>query len=172
MEFKKQIRIIEDYPKEGISFKDITTVIKDGKLFRELIDLMAQRLETLGVEAVAGPEARGFIFGVPLAYTLGVGFIPIRKEGKLPAPTYSLTYDLEYGSDTLEVHRDAVYPGLRVALIDDLLATGGTIAACKELLERSGAEVVAIDFVIELTGLKGRQRLQGYNVSSLVEYDF
>ncbi len=171
MDFREKIRIIENFPEEGISFKDITTVIKDGDVFHALVDTMAERLEGLGVEAIAGPEARGFIFGVPVAYALKVGFIPIRKKGKLPADTFALTYDLEYGTDTLEVHQDAVYPGMKVALVDDLLATGGTIAACKELLEKAGAEVVAFDFVIELTGLKGRKKLEGYNVMSLVEYE-
>ncbi len=172
MDYKDQIRIIEDFPKQGISFKDITTIIKDGPVFKALIDDMAGRLKELKVDAIAGPEARGFIFGVPVAYALGIGFIPIRKRGKLPAETYTLTYDLEYGSDTLEVHKDAIKPGMRIALIDDLLATGGTIAACKDLLEMAGADVVAIDFVIELTGLKGREKLDGYVVESLVEYEF
>lgn len=172
MDFREKIRIIEDFPKAGISYKDITTIIKDGEVFRALVDTMAERLKGLGIEAIAGPEARGFIFGVPIAYALGVGFIPIRKKGKLPSDTYALTYDLEYGTDTLEVHQDAVRPGMRVALVDDLLATGGTIAACKELLEKAGADVVAIDFVIELTGVEGRKKLDGYNVMSLVEYEF
>ncbi|PKK38716.1 Adenine phosphoribosyltransferase [Clostridiaceae bacterium JG1575] len=170
MEFKDHIRIIENFPKEGISFKDITTLIQDGPLFHRLVDEMAQRLKDLQVDAVAGPEARGFIFGVPVAYALGVGFIPIRKKGKLPGETVSLTYELEYGSDTLEVHKDAIPKGLRVALIDDLLATGGTINACRKLLERAGAQVVSIDFVIELTDLHGRNLLSGYDVVSMAQY--
>lgn len=172
MDFKQHIRVIEDFPKEGISFKDITTIIKDGPIFKQMVDQMADRLKDLNVEAIAGPEARGFIFGVPVAYALGIGFIPIRKKGKLPGETYSLTYDLEYGQDTLEIHKDGIRPGMRVAIIDDLLATGGTIAACKDLLEVAGAEVVSIDFVIELTGLKGADKLDGYNVQSMVKYDF
>lgn len=172
MDFKQHIRVIEDFPKEGISFKDITTIIKDGPIFKQMVDQMADRLRKLNVEAIAGPEARGFIFGVPVAYALGIGFIPIRKKGKLPGETYSLTYDLEYGQDTLEIHKDGIRPGMRVAIIDDLLATGGTIAACKDLLELAGAEVVSIDFVIELTGLKGAKKLEGYNVESMVKYDF
>lgn len=172
MDFKDHIRVIEDFPKPGISFKDITTLIKDGPVFREMVDAMALRLRDLKIDAVAGPEARGFIFGVPVAYALEVGFIPIRKRGKLPAETFSLTYDLEYGKDTLEVHKDAIFPGMRVALIDDLLATGGTIAACKDLLESAGAQVVSVDFAIELTGLKGRDKLAGYNVETMVEYEF
>lgn len=172
MDFREKIRVIDNFPREGISFKDITTIIKDGEVFRALVDTMASELKGLGVEAISGPEARGFIFGVPIAYAMGVGFIPIRKMGKLPSDTYALTYDLEYGTDTLEVHQDAVKPGMKIALVDDLLATGGTIAACKELLEKAGAEVVAIDFVIELTGLEGRKKLEGYNVRSLVEYEY
>ena len=172
MDFKQHIRVIEDFPKEGISFKDITTIIKDGPIFKQMVDQMADRLKDLNVEAIAGPEARGFIFGVPVAYALGIGFIPIRKKGKLPGETYSLTYDLEYGQDTLEIHKDGIRPGMRVAIIDDLLATGGTIAACKVLLEVAGAEVVSIDFVIELTGLKGADKLDGYNVQSMVKYEF
>lgn len=172
MDFKQHIRVIEDFPKKGISFKDITTIIKDGEIFKQLVDQMADRLKELNVEAIAGPEARGFIFGVPVAYALGIGFIPIRKKGKLPGETYSLTYDLEYGQDTLEIHKDGIKPGMRVAIIDDLLATGGTIAACKDLLEVAGAEVVSIDFVIELTGLKGADKLDGYNVQSMVKYEF
>ncbi len=171
MDFKEHIRVIEGFPIEGISFKDITTLIKDGKVFREMIDVFADRIRELGIDAVAGPEARGFIFGVPVAYALGIGFIPIRKKGKLPAETISLTYDLEYGQDTLELHKDAVKPGMRVALIDDLLATGGTITACKDLLEKAGAQVPYIGFAIELTGLEGRNRLPGYKVDSLVQYD-
>lgn len=172
MDFKPYIRVIDDFPKEGISFKDITTVIQNGPVFKELIDEMATRLKELGVEAIAGPEARGFIFGVPLAYALGIGFVPIRKKGKLPAETYSLTYELEYGSDTLEIHKDGIKPGMKIALVDDLLATGGTISACKDLLKLTGADIVSIDFVIELTGLKGRDLLSGYNVQSLVQYEF
>ncbi|MFB0918826.1 MAG: adenine phosphoribosyltransferase [Clostridiaceae bacterium] len=171
MDFKEHIRVIEDFPKEGISFKDITTIIKDGEVFKTLVDEMAEYIKKFNVEAIAGPEARGFIFGVPLAYALGVGFIPIRKKGKLPAETYSHTYDLEYGSDTLEVHKDAVVRGMRVALVDDLLATGGTIQACAKLLEEAGADVVTINFVIELTGLNGRDKLEGHDVKSLVSYE-
>ena len=172
MDFKQHIRVIEDFPKEGISFKDITTIIKDGPIFKQMVDQMADRLKDLNVEAIAGPEARGFIFGVPVAYALGIGFIPIRKKGKLPGETYSLTYDLEYGQDTLEIHKDGIRPGMRVAIIDDLLATGGTIAACKDLLEVAGAEGVSIDFVIELTGLRGADKVDGYNVQSMVKYEF
>lgn len=172
MDFKEHIRVIENFPKEGISFKDITTLIKDGEVFREMIDVMAKRVKELNVDAIAGPEARGFIFGVPIAYALGIGFIPIRKRGKLPSKTISLTYKLEYGEDTLELHEDAVKEGMKVALIDDLLATGGTIKACKDLLEKAGANVPYVGFTIELTGLKGRDKLDSCIVESLVKYEF
>lgn len=172
MDYKKHIRVIEDFPKKGISFKDITTAIKDGEVFKAMVDEMKSKLEALNIDAVAGPEARGFIFGVPVAYALGVGFIPIRKKGKLPGKTVSHTYELEYGSDTLEIHDEAVEKGMRIALIDDLLATGGTIEACANLLEQVGANIVSIDFAIELTELHGRDKLQKYNVQSLVQYPY
>jgi len=171
MDFKEKIGIIQDFPKKGISFKDITPLIGDGKAFKELIDTMAEKLRTQGVDYIAGPEARGFIFGVPLAYALGIGFIPIRKPGKLPQETVSITYDLEYGSDTLEIHKNAFKKGDRVALVDDLLATGGTISACAKLIELAGGEVTSVDFMIELTELHGRDKLAGYNVNSMVQYD-
>lgn len=172
MDFKEYIRVVEDFPKKGISFKDITTIIKNGEAFKEMIDVMARKVREYEIDAIAGPEARGFIFGVPIAYALGVGFIPVRKKGKLPSKTIALTYDLEYGQDTLEIHEDAIKPGMRIALIDDLLATGGTIKACKDLIEKSGASVPFLGFAIELTGLKGRDKLEGYNVDSLVKYEF
>lgn len=171
MDFKEKIAIIPNFPKEGISFKDITPLIGDGKAFQELIDTMAKKLKKLKVDYIAGPEARGFIFGVPLAYALGVGFIPIRKPGKLPQETVSITYDLEYGTDTLEIHKNAFKKGDRVALVDDLLATGGTISACAKLIELAGGEVASIDFMIELTELRGRDKLEGYHVESMVQYD-
>ena len=171
MDFKEKIAIISNFPKEGVSFKDITPLIGDGKAFQELIDTMAKKLKELKVDYIAGPEARGFIFGVPLAYALGVGFIPIRKPGKLPQETVSITYDLEYGTDTLEIHKNAFKRGDRVALVDDLLATGGTISACAKLIELAGGEVASIDFMIELTELKGRDKLEGYHVESMVQYD-
>ncbi len=164
MDFKEKIAIIPNFPKEGISFKDITPLIGDGTAFQELIDTMAKKLKELKVDYIAGPEARGFIFGVPLAYALGVGFIPIRKPGKLPQETVSITYDLEYGTNAFK-------KGDRVALVDDLLATGGTISACAKLIELAGGEVASIDFMIELTELKGRDKLEGYHVESMVQYD-
>ena len=172
MDFKEKIRIIEDFPVEGISFKDITTLIGNGPAFRTLIDNMAEKLKDQNIDYIAGPEARGFIFGVPLAYALGIGFIPIRKRGKLPAETVAITYDLEYGSDTLEIHKDSFEKGARIALVDDLLATGGTISACARLIELAGGEIASVDFIIELTGLKGRDKLDGYSVESVVQYEF
>lgn len=171
MDFKEKIAIVEGFPKEGISFKDITPLIGDGKAFRELIDIMAKKLKALNIDYIAGPEARGFIFGVPLAYALGIGFIPIRKKGKLPQETVSITYDLEYGKDTLEIHKHSFEKGSRIALVDDLLATGGTISACAKLIELAGGEVVTVDFIIELTELHGRDKLKGYEIESLVQYE-
>ncbi|WP_312649860.1 adenine phosphoribosyltransferase [Proteiniclasticum sp.] len=171
MDFKEKIAIIEDFPKKGISFKDITPLIGDGPSFKLLIDTMAEKLRKLDVDYIAGPEARGFIFGVPLAYAMEIGFIPIRKPGKLPQETVSISYDLEYGQDTLEIHKNAFKKGDRVALVDDLLATGGTISACAKLIEQAGGEVVSIDFMIELTELHGRDKLEGYHVESMVQYD-
>lgn len=171
MDLKEKIRIVDGFPKEGISFKDITTLIQDKDALRYTIDKLAENLKDKNIDAIVGPEARGFIFGVPLAYKLGVGFIPVRKKGKLPAETISISYDLEYGQDELEIHKDGVVKGQRIAIVDDLLATGGTIESVAKLVEKVGGEVAAIDFVIELTDLKGRERLKKYTVSSLVKYN-
>lgn len=171
MDLKEKIRVIEGFPKEGISFKDITTLVADGEAFKESIDRIAEHLRDKNVDVILGPEARGFIFGVPVAYALGIGFVPVRKKGKLPFETISMEYDLEYGSDVLEIHKDAIKKGQRVAIVDDLLATGGTIKAVTKLVEKAGGEVVALDFAIELTDLKGRDKLKGYEVMSLVQYD-
>lgn len=171
MDLKEKIRVIEDFPKEGISFKDITTLIGDAEGLKASIDAIAHYLKDKNIDVIVGPEARGFIFGVPVAYALGVGFVPVRKPGKLPAETISITYDLEYGSDTIEMHKDAIKPGQRVAVVDDLLATGGTVEAVAKLIEQAGGEVASLDFVTELTELKGREKLKGYDVMSLVEYD-
>ena len=164
--------MVEGFPKEGISFKDITTLIGDGEALKCSIDKIVEHLKDKNVDLIVGPEARGFIFGVPVAYALGVGFVPVRKPGKLPCETVSVDYGLEYGNDTLEIHKDAIKKGQRVAIVDDLLATGGTIEAVAKLVETVGAEVVALDFAIELTGLNGRDKLQGYDVMSLVDYEF
>ena len=171
MILKEKIRVIEDFPKEGISFKDITTLIGDAEGLKASIDAIVDYLKDKNIDVIVGPEARGFIFGVPVAYALGVGFVPVRKPGKLPAETISITYDLEYGSDTIEMHKDAIKPGQRVAVVDDLLATGGTVEAVAKLIEQAGGEVASLDFVTELTELKGREKLKGYDVMSLVKYD-
>lgn len=171
MDLKEKIRVIEGFPKEGISFKDITTLVADGEAFKESIDRIVEHLKDKNVDVILGPEARGFIFGVPVAYALGVGFVPVRKKGKLPAETVSVDYSLEYGVDVLEIHKDAIKKGQKVAIVDDLLATGGTVEAVAKLVEKVGAEVVALDFAIELTELKGRNKLEGYEIMSLVQYD-
>jgi adenine phosphoribosyltransferase len=171
MDLKDKIRIIEGFPKEGISFKDVTTLIGDGEALRNSVDKLIEFLKDKNIDVVVGPEARGFIFGVPVAYGLGVGFVPIRKKGKLPYDTIKVEYELEYGSDSLEIHKDAIKPGQRVAIVDDLLATGGTISSVAKLVEMVGGEVAAMEFVIELTELKGRDKLKNYEVMSLVEYD-
>ena len=171
MDLKEKIRVIEGFPKEGISFKDITTLVADGEAFKESIDRIVEHLKDKNVDVILGPEARGFIFGVPVAYALGVGFVPVRKKGKLPAETVSVDYSLEYGVDVLEIHKDAIKKGQKVDIVDDLLATGGTVEAVAKLVEKVGAEVVALDFAIELTELKGRDKLEGYEIMSLVQYD-
>ena len=171
MDLKEKIRVIEGFPKEGISFKDITTLVADGEAFKESIDRIVEHLKDKNVDVILGPEARGFIFGVPVAYALGVGFVPVRKKGKLPAETVSVDYSLEYGVDVLEIHKDAIKKGQKVAIVDDLLATGGTVEAVAKLVEKVGAEVVALDFAIELTELKGRDKLECYEIMSLVQYD-
>lgn len=172
MDFKEKIRVIENFPKEGISFKDITTLIGDGDGLKASIDEIVTYLKDKEIDLVVGPEARGFIFGVPVAYALGVGFVPVRKPGKLPYETISMKYDLEYGQDELQIHKDAIKPGQRVAIVDDLLATGGTIKAVADLVESAGGVVVSLDFVIELTGLEGKKKLEGYDVYSLSKYEF
>lgn len=172
MDLKNKIRVIENFPKEGISFKDITTLIGDGEGLKASIDAMVEYLKDKNIDVIVGPEARGFIFGVPVAYALGVGFVPVRKKGKLPAETVSVEYDLEYGTDTLEIHKDSIKKGQRVAIVDDLLATGGTIEAVAKLITEAGGEVVSLNFLIELTGLNGKEKLKGYDVKSYVEYEF
>lgn len=171
MDLQEKIRVIENFPKEGISFKDITTLIADGEALRETINKIVKHLEDKKIDLIVGPEARGFIFGVPVAYALGVGFIPVRKPGKLPGETISVNYGLEYGEDQLQLHKDAIKPGQRVAVVDDLLATGGTVEGVAKLIEQAGGIVASLDFVIELTELKGKDKLEGYDVLSLVKYD-
>jgi adenine phosphoribosyltransferase len=169
-ELKKMIREVPDFPKKGILFYDITTLLKDKTGFKKTIDALTDQVRPLKPDAVLGIEARGFIFAPALAYNLGAGFVPVRKPNKLPADTERISYELEYGMDTLEMHRDAVRPGMNVVIADDLLATGGTALATVRLVEKLGGKVAAISFVIELEGLKGRDRLKGYEVVSLMKY--
>lgn len=165
------IRDIPDFPKPGIVFKDITTLLKDGPAFRAAIDTLVEKCRPLQPDVVVGMESRGFIFGGPIAYLLGLGFVPVRKLGKLPAPAISVEYELEYGSNTLEVHRDAIQPGQRVLIVDDLLATGGTVVATLDLVQRLGGQVCGIAFLIELSFLHGRRHLKNHHqVVSLIRY--
>lgn len=170
MDLKDKIRVIEGFPSEGISFKDITTLLKDADALKECINQMAERFKDVHIDMVIGPESRGFIFATPLAYLLGTGFVPVRKPGKLPAETISYEYKLEYGTDKLEIHKDAIKPGQKILIIDDLLATGGTMFAAAKLVEKLGGEVVGLGFLIELNDLNGREKLSGYKVESLVQY--
>lgn len=170
-ELKEYVRNIPDFPKEGIIFRDITTVIQDPEGLKLAIDSMIDVLRDVDFDVVVGTESRGFIFGVPIAYALGKGFVPCRKKGKLPCETVSASYDLEYGSAEIELHRDSIQPGQKVVLVDDLVATGGTIEACAGLVENLGGEVAKIIFLLELAGLKGRERLKKYDVTSLITYE-
>ncbi len=169
-DLKKLIRDIPDFPKKGIIFKDITTLLKEGNSFKEAVDKLAESVKGKKIDHVVSVEARGFIFGSALAYKLGTGIIPVRKPGKLPYKTYQVTYDLEYGQDTLTMHQDAIKPGEKVLIVDDLLATGGTTAATIELVKKLKGEIVGIVFLIELTFLKGIEKLKGYPVFSLIKY--
>jgi adenine phosphoribosyltransferase len=169
-ELKKLIREVPDFPKPGILFYDITTVLKDKIGFRRIIEALTEQIRPYAADVVLGIEARGFIFAPALAYNLRAGFVPVRKPKKLPAATERISYELEYGVDTLEIHKDAVKPGMRIVIADDLLATGGTSLATVHLAEKLGGSVVAVSFVIELEALKGRDRLNGYEVVSLLKY--
>lgn len=169
-DFKDTIREIPDFPKEGILFYDITTLLKDPEAYEELIAAMADSLRDLDVDVIVGPEARGFVVGAPVAYALRAGLVLARKPGKLPAEVEKISYGLEYGSDTLEIHKDAIKPGMRVAIADDLLATGGTALATAKLIEAMGAKVVGIRFAIELIDLGGAERLKDYDVQSIIKY--
>lgn len=171
MDLKSKIRVIEDYPTEGISFKDITTLLKDRLAFRETINELEEKLSGYEFDYIAGIESRGLIFGAPLADRLEKGFIPIRKPGKLPGEIERVSYELEYGSSELEMHKDALKKGDRVVIIDDLIATGGSAKAAAKLVEAVGGEVACFEFLIELTSLKGREYLKDYELISLIEYD-
>jgi len=168
---KELIREVPDFPKKGILFYDITTLLKDKLGFATLIDALAEHYLNKDIDLVLGMEARGFIFGPALAYRLNAGFVPVRKPGKLPAATASLSYDLEYGSNTLEIHKDAIQSGQRVIIVDDLLATGGTAGATVQLAKSLGADVCGVGFVVELDFLNGREKLKGCDVFSLLHYD-
>ncbi|NOK57603.1 MAG: adenine phosphoribosyltransferase [Chloroflexi bacterium AL-W] len=164
------IRNIPDFPISGVQFKDITTLLSDGPAFRQVIDAFVERFKDRQIDAIVGIESRGFIFSAPIAYILGAGLVPVRKPGKLPAATYQIEYDLEYGSNQLEIHQDALQSGMRVLIIDDLLATGGTISAACELVEMAGGTIEEVAFLIELEFLKGREKLTNYPIFSLIQY--
>jgi adenine phosphoribosyltransferase len=167
---KAAIREIPDWPKKGILFYDVTTLLKDGARFRESVDALITPYKDKKIDIVVGVEARGFIFAPTVAYALGAGFVPVRKPGKLPAATYRVSYELEYGTDCLEIHQDAIQPGQRILVVDDLIATGGTAKAVAAMIERMGASVVGLSFVVELEFLRGREKLAGYEVNSIVKY--
>ncbi len=170
IDFKKHIRDIPDFPKEGIIFKDISTLLKNKDAFKDSIDALAHEFDAKKVDYVVGVEARGFIFGAALAYKMGAGFIPVRKKGKLPHKTKSITYQLEYGTDTLEIHADALPVGSRVLIVDDVLATGGTIKAVVDLIKTQGATIVGVAFLMELEFLKGKDRLVDLPIYSVIQY--
>lgn len=168
---EEYVRTIPDFPEPGIMFRDVTSVIQDPDGLKLAIDSMIQLLDGVDFDVIVGAESRGFIFGAPIAYALGKAFVPIRKKGKLPCETISTDYDLEYGSATIEMHKDAILPGQKVVVVDDLIATGGTIEAGCKLIEQLGGEVVKILFLMELAGLKGREKLAKYDVASVITYE-
>ncbi|MBR4934885.1 MAG: adenine phosphoribosyltransferase [Anaerotignum sp.] len=170
MDLKDKIRSIENYPQEGVIFRDITTLLKDAEGMKEAIDQMTAKLEGVDFDLVLGPESRGFIFGMPVAYNMGKGFVPVRKAGKLPAEVVSKEYALEYGTATIEMHKDAIQPGQKVVIVDDLMATGGTAKAIVEMVEEMGAEVAAMIFLIELDFLEGRKVLPGRKIEAIIHY--
>lgn len=168
---EEYVRSIPDFPEPGIIFRDITSVLQDADGLQLAIDSMIKFLDGVDFDVVAGTESRGFIFGVPIAYEMHKPFVPVRKKGKLPCETISQSYDLEYGQATIEMHKDSIKPGQKVVLVDDLIATGGTIEAAIKLVEQLGGEVVKVIFLMELAGLKGRERLKGYDVASVITYE-
>lgn len=168
---EEYVRSIPDFPEPGIIFRDVTSILQDADGLHLAIDLMQEKLKDVDFDVVVGPESRGFIFGVPIAYNLHKPFVPIRKKGKLPRETVSVSYDLEYGSAEIEMHKDSIKPGQKVVIVDDLIATGGTIEAAIKLVEQLGGEVVKVVFLMELAGLKGRERLNEYDVASVICYD-
>ncbi len=170
MKYTDYIKNVPDFPVTGIQFKDITPLIGDGDAYRSAIDELANFAKSKGAELIVGPDARGFIFGSPVAYAINAGFVPVRKPGKLPRETIQYDYDLEYGKNTLAMHKDAIKPGQKVVIIDDLLATGGTMEATIKLIEAAGGEVVGLGFLIELLELNGRAKLKGFPVKVLIQY--
>ena len=172
IDLKEHVRDIPGFPKAGIIFKDITTLLKDKRALAATVDRIADEYKDKKIDVVLSVEARGFIFGAAVAYKMGLGMVPVRKKGKLPAKTHSVTYSLEYGQDTLEIHQDAFAKGARVLRVDDLLATGGTVSAVASLVEKMGGVVAGIAFVIELVPLKGREKLKGYSVTSLIKDEY
>ncbi|WP_138415597.1 adenine phosphoribosyltransferase [Aquibacillus sediminis] len=170
MDYKKYVTVVEDWPKQGVQFKDITTLMDNGKAFRSAVDEIVAYSKQRDIDIVVGPEARGFIVGCPVSYALEIGFAPVRKEGKLPREVIKVDYGLEYGENVLTIHKDAIKPGQRVLITDDLLATGGTIEATIKLVEQLGGIVVGCAFLIELTYLNGREKLEGYDVLTLMQY--
>ena len=168
---EEYVRSIPDFPEEGIIFRDVTSVLQDRDGLKLAIDLMQAELEGVEFDVIAGLESRGFIFGTPIAYNLNKPFVPVRKKGKLPCETVSMEYDLEYGSAVIEMHKDSIKPGQKVVIIDDLIATGGTVEASTKLVEALGGEVVKIVFLMELEGLEGRKKLEKYNVASVIKYE-
>ena len=168
---EEYVKSIPDFPEKGIIFRDVTSVLQDAEGLHLAIDQMQEKLEGVDFDVVLGPESRGFIFGVPIAYNMHKAFVPVRKKGKLPRATISQTYDLEYGTATIEIHKDAIQPGQKVVIIDDLIATGGTTEAIIKMVEELGGEVVKIVFLMELAGLKGRERQSGYDIDSAIIYE-
>ena len=168
---EEYVKSIPDFPEKGIIFRDVTSVLQDAEGLHLAIDQMQEKLEGVDFDVVLGQESRGFIFGVPIAYNMHKAFVPVRKKGKLPRATISQTYDLEYGTATIEIHKDAIQPGQKVVIIDDLIATGGTTEAIIKMVEELGGEVVKIVFLMELAGLKGRERLSGYDIDSAIIYE-
>lgn len=170
MNFKEFITVVPDYPKQGIRFKDITTLMENGEVYKKAIDEMAEFAIDKAIDVVVGPEARGFVVGCPISYSLGIGFVPVRKVGKLPREVLQVEYGLEYGKDSLTIHKDAIKPGQRVLIADDLLATGGTIGATIKMVEELGGIVAGLVFMIELDYLNGREKLNRYEIFSLIHY--
>lgn len=170
MDLRNYIASVPDHPEEGVIFRDISPLMADGEAYQHATDQIVEYAKEKKAEVIIGPEARGFIVGCPVAYSLGIGFAPARKKGKLPREVVEVTYDLEYGTDTLQIHKDAIKPGQRVLVVDDLLATGGTIASTIKLIEELGGEVVGTAFLIELMDLKGRDKIKGYDIFTLLQY--